>query len=88
MTPLIIYNIRNIKTRRLTSLLTGLGMAFVVFVFSSVMMMAEGLEKSLIDTGSPDNVIVIRRAAQAEVQSTIRGQRHLLWRPFHGLKGI
>ncbi len=72
MTPLIIYNIRNIKTRRLTSLLTGLGMAFVVFVFSSVMMMAEGLEKSLVDTGSYDNVIVIRRASQAEVQSTIQ----------------
>lgn len=71
MTPLIIYNIRNIKTRKLTSLLTGLGMAFVVFVFSSVMMMAEGLEKSLVDTGSYDNVIVIRRASQAEVQSTI-----------------
>lgn len=72
MTPLIIYNIRNIKTRKLTSLLTGLGMAFVVFVFSSVMMMAEGLEKSLVDTGSYDNVIVIRRASQAEVQSTIQ----------------
>lgn len=71
MTPLIVYNIRNIRTRRLTSLLTGLGMAFVVFVFSSVMMMAEGLEKSLVDTGSYDNVIVIRRASQAEVQSTI-----------------
>ncbi len=71
MTPLVIYNLRNIRTRRLTSLLTGLGMAFVVFVFSSVMMMAEGLERALVDTGSYDNVIVIRRAAQAEVQSTI-----------------
>ena len=71
MTSLFIYNIRNLKTRRLTTLLTGLGMAFVVFVFSSVMMMAEGLEKALVDTGSYDNVIVIRKASQAEVQSTI-----------------
>jgi len=46
-------------------------MALVVFVFASVMMLAEGLRKTLIETGSYDNVIVIRKASQSEMQSGI-----------------
>ncbi len=65
------YNLRSLKTRKLTTVLTSTGMAFVVFVFSSVMMMAEGLKKTLVDTGSPDNVVIIRRGSQSEVQSVI-----------------
>jgi len=46
-------------------------MALVIFVFASIQMLAEGLEQTLIDTGSYDNVIVIRRSSQNEVQSAI-----------------
>jgi hypothetical protein len=34
-------------------------------------MLAEGLRKTLVDTGSYDNVVVIRKSAQTEVQSGI-----------------
>ena len=34
-------------------------------------MLSEGLEKTLISTGDPDNVIVIRRASPTEIQSTV-----------------
>lgn len=63
------YSFRNLWTRRLTTILTASGMALVVFVFASVMMLAEGLRKTLIETGSYDNVIVIRKASQSEMQS-------------------
>ncbi|MCE9638580.1 MAG: ABC transporter permease [Betaproteobacteria bacterium] len=65
------YTLRNLWTRKLTTLLTAGGMALVVFVFATVLMLEEGLRKTLVDTGSYDNVIVIRRSAQTEVQSAI-----------------
>ena len=65
------YSFRNLWTRRLTTVLTAVGMAMVVFVFAATLMLAEGLQKTLVATGSPDNVLVIRRAAQSEVQSGV-----------------
>lgn len=65
------YSIRNLWTRRLTTVLTVSGMALVVFVFAAVLMLAEGLQKTLVETGSYDNVVVIRRAAESEVQSGV-----------------
>jgi ABC-type antimicrobial peptide transport system permease subunit len=46
-------------------------MALVAFVFATVLMLEEGLRQTLVDTGSFDNVVVIRRSAQTEVQSGI-----------------
>lgn len=46
-------------------------MALVVFVFASILMLAEGLRKTLVNTGSYNNVVVIRKAAASEVQSGI-----------------
>ena len=65
------YTFRNLWARKLTTLLTAGGMALVVFVFATVLMLEEGLRKTLVDTGSRDNVMVIRRSAQTEVQSAI-----------------
>lgn len=65
------YSLRNLWTRRLTTALTIGGMALVVFVFAAVLMLAEGLQKTLVDTGSDDNVVVIRKSAGSEVQSGI-----------------
>jgi ABC-type antimicrobial peptide transport system permease subunit len=50
-------------------------MAMVVFVFASILMLSSGLEKTLIETGSDDNVIVTRKAANSEVQSGIERQQ-------------
>jgi putative ABC transport system permease protein len=57
--------------RRLTTALTAAGMALVVFVFATVLMLQEGLKRTLVDTGSPDNVVVTRRSSGTEVQSGI-----------------
>lgn len=67
----ISYSFRNLWTRRMTTVLTASGMAMVVFVFAATLMLADGLQKTLVETGSPDNVVVIRRAAQSEVQSGV-----------------
>jgi ABC-type antimicrobial peptide transport system permease subunit len=65
------YVIRNLFARRLTTALTAGGMALVVFVFATVLMLEQGLRSTLVSTGSPDNVLVIRRAAGTEVQSAV-----------------
>ena len=65
------YSFRNLWKRRLTTVLTVSGMALVVFVFAAVLMMAAGLQKTLVETGSPDNVVVVRKASASEVMSSI-----------------
>jgi len=67
----LLYSLRNLWTRRLTTVLTASGMALVVFVFAAILMLAEGLRKTLIETGSYDNVVVTRKAAVSEVQSGV-----------------
>jgi ABC-type lipoprotein release transport system permease subunit len=66
---------RNLWKRRLTTSLTVSGMALVVFVFAAVLMMAEGLQKTLVETGSPDNVVVCRKGSGSEVMSGIDRQQ-------------
>ncbi|HSD00282.1 MAG TPA: ABC transporter permease [Casimicrobiaceae bacterium] len=65
------YIARNLVARRLTTALTAGGMALVVYVFATVLMLAAGLEQTLVATGQDDNVVVIRRSSQTEVQSGI-----------------
>lgn len=65
------YTIRNLSTRRLTTALTVAGITMVVFVFAAVLMMAYGIQKTLIETGSDDNLIILRKAATGEIVSII-----------------
>ena len=65
------YSIRNLWRRRLTTTLTVAGMALVVFVFATVLMMAAGLQKTLVETGSQNNVVVVRKGSASEVMSSI-----------------
>ncbi len=65
------YILRSSSSRRLTTLLTMLGIALVVFVFTAVLMMAHGVQQTLRSTGSDDNVTVVRKAAMSEIMSII-----------------
>jgi putative ABC transport system permease protein len=65
------YTLRNFRSRRLTTAITVAGIALVVFVFAAVLMMAYGIQKTLIATGSPGNVIVARKSANGEISSII-----------------
>ncbi|WP_347275631.1 ABC transporter permease [Candidatus Kuenenia sp.] len=71
MRLLFFYSFRNLLTRRVTTALTASGMALVVFVFAAIIMLAEGLQKTLIETGSYNNIVVLRKSSSTEVQSII-----------------
>jgi ABC-type lipoprotein release transport system permease subunit len=65
------YVLRSSSSRRLTTVITMFGIALVVFVFTAVLMMANGIQKTLRSTGSDDNVMVARKAAASEIMSII-----------------
>jgi len=65
------YVARNLWTRRLTTALTVSGLALVVFVFATVLMLDAGLKRTLVTTGEYDNMVVIRKGTETEVQSSI-----------------
>lgn len=65
------YIARNLWVRRVTTLLTAGGMGLVVYVFATVLMMSEGIRATLVATGQPDNVMVLRKGAGAEINSGI-----------------
>jgi putative ABC transport system permease protein len=73
------YIARNLWVRRVTTALTAGGMAMVVYVFATVLMMSEGIRSTLVATGQTDNVMVLRKGAGAEINSGIeRGQAAIL----------
>ncbi|MCX8097962.1 MAG: ABC transporter permease [Casimicrobiaceae bacterium] len=75
---LLAYIVRNLWVRRLTTALTALGMALVVFVFAAVLMLDAGLRRTLAGTGSPDNAILIRQGVQTEIQSGVSREQAAL----------
>ena len=67
----VYYSLRNLSARKATTALTAGGMALVVFVFTAMQMLDAGLKKTLVQTGSPDNILVIRKGSETEVQSSV-----------------
>lgn len=65
------YNLRSLLVRRVSTAMTAGGIALVVAVFVIVMAMATGLGAAIGDTGSPDNLIVLRRGATTETYSAM-----------------
>jgi putative ABC transport system permease protein len=65
------YTIHNLYSRRFSSIMAISGITLVVFIFTAVLMMAYGVEKTLITTGSPDNVLIVRKGSPREFQSMI-----------------
>jgi hypothetical protein len=71
MQLLLSYSLRNLRERKLTTALTSGGMALVVFVYASVLMLDAGLNQTLVATGDAQNVIFVRRSAEVEIQSIV-----------------
>ena len=63
------YNLRSLLVRRVSSVMTGGGIALVVVVFVIVMALVAGLDAAIEDAGSPDNMVVLRRGAITETVS-------------------
>jgi putative ABC transport system permease protein len=65
------YNLRNLRVRWVTSLLTIVGIALVTVVFVMLFAAGIGIERSLVGSGDPLNLITLRAGTTAESQSVI-----------------
>jgi len=65
------YNARSLLVRRVSNAMTGGGIVLVVAVFVIVMAMVAGLEAAIKDSGSSDNLIVLRRGSTTETGSSL-----------------
>jgi len=65
------YNVRSLAVRKATTFATASGIALVVFVLASAMMLTAGVHKTLGASGHPDQAIVMRMGSDAELGSVI-----------------
>lgn len=68
----VVYNVRSLMVRGWTTGVTAMGLALVVFVFATVLMLSRGIQKTLASTGTPENAHIIRKGAQTEIQSGVQ----------------
>ena len=65
------YNFRSLLVRRVSTLMTGGGIALVVAVFVDSNGDGGGPRASITEAGSPDNLIVLRKGATTETYSNM-----------------
>jgi putative ABC transport system permease protein len=65
------YNVRSLAVRKATTIATAGGIALVVFVLASSLMLSAGIKKTLGSSGKPDNAIVLRMGSDNELGSVI-----------------
>jgi len=70
------YNLRNLRVRWVTSLLTVVGISLVTVVFVMLFAMGLGIERSLVGSGDPLNLITLRAGTTAESQSVVTKQQY------------
>ena len=71
MTIPVTYNLRSLRVRWASNLVAVLGIAGVVAVFVAMLSMARGFQRTLVESGSPSNAIVMRGGATTEMESVV-----------------
>ncbi len=65
----IVYNVRSVVRRPVSTGLTALGVGLVVAVFIGMLALANGFRAALVRTGSDANAMVLRKGADSELSS-------------------
>ncbi|MGE0645487.1 MAG: ABC transporter permease [Nitrospira sp.] len=73
------YSARNVWVRSSTTTLAMAGLALVSLILLAVLMLGNGLDRALVESGSPENVLLLRKGATTEIASGIyRDQAHVV----------
>jgi len=81
----IIYNLRNLRVRWVSSLMAALGIGLVVMVFIVVLALARGFQHALVKTGSPDYPFIMRKGSVTEITSYITRDQEAIIRSLPGI---
>lgn len=65
----ISYNLRNLIVRKTTTLMTALGIALTVAVLLAMMALIAGLRTTLLASGDPLQIVVMRKGSESELVS-------------------
>ena len=65
------YNVRNVFQRPGTTLATVVGIGLTVAILIAAFSLAAGFQQALVETGSADNAIALRKGADSEISSGI-----------------
>jgi putative ABC transport system permease protein len=63
----ISYNVRNLRLRKGLTVMTALGIALTVTTAIFLMALVAGLDRAFVSSGSPLNVLVLRKGSEAEL---------------------
>jgi putative ABC transport system permease protein len=61
------YNVRNLKLRKGLTIMTALGIALTVTTAIFLMALVAGLNRAFVSSGSPLNVLVMRKGSESEL---------------------
>ncbi len=82
------YNLRNLRERYTTTAMTALGIGLTVAVMLGILALVNGLTSALDTTGHPNQLIVMRQGATAELVSGVQQDKFNIIRFFDGVARV
>lgn len=79
------YNIGNLTARRVSTLMTILGIGVVIAVMISMMALQNGVHSAVVSSGSKENLMVMREGAAAELSSWVTKDAFRIIRAMPGI---
>ena len=79
------YNIGNLTARRVSTLMSVLGIGVVIAVMLSMMALYNGVRKATISSGSKDVLMIMREGAEAEISSWVSKDKFDVLRTLPGI---
>jgi putative ABC transport system permease protein len=67
----LIYNLRSVRARWVSTIVAVLGIAGTVGVFIAMLSLAKGFQSTLVSSGSPENVIIMRAGSTSEMTGSV-----------------
>ena len=79
------YNLRNLVVRKGTTLMTAIGIGLTVAVLVTSIAMTRGMAAVFKGSGSPSQVIVLRKGTDSELNSSIEEEKYQIVRQMPGI---
>lgn len=80
------YNIGNLLSRKVSTVMTVLGIGIVIAVMVAMMALYNGVQQALVSSGSKENLMVLREGAQTEATSWVTRDKYRIISSLPGIE--
>lgn len=80
------YNIGNLMSRKVSAVMTVLGIGIVIAVMVAMMALYNGVQQALVSSGSKENLMVLREGAQTESTSVVQRDKYRIIESLPGIE--